>query len=176
MKLNKHWSDSKKNIALSIFGNFKAKAPRGAYIFARIISSYIHIGSISLCCCPVWTILIYYDWQRLDLILPIWKQRFCSLHGSDTRWLFQRNMLPWELWPYSWYMQLDRLIHCWSFSCVPWVFKVPKWILFHLIGYWRFVPYSSLSDSEIPKLLGQLVFLAFNLALDVASDSPLENP
>ena len=28
---------------------FKAVAPREAYIFDKIISSYIHIGSISLC-------------------------------------------------------------------------------------------------------------------------------
>ena len=71
----------------------QAIAPRGAFIFDRIILSYIHIGSISLCYCPVWTNLMYYDWQGLDLILPVWKQRFWSLRGSNTRWLFERNPL-----------------------------------------------------------------------------------
>ena len=80
-----------KNIALTIFENeapkaalsmFKAVVPRGTYIFDRIISSCIHIGSISLCCCPVWTILIYYDWRagfnlacmKTKVLLPPWKQ------------------------------------------------------------------------------------------------------
>ena len=42
------------------YTRFKGVAPRGAYIFYIIISSYIHIGSISICCCPGSTNCIWY--------------------------------------------------------------------------------------------------------------------
>ena len=98
---------------------FKAVAPKVAYIFNRIISSDINIGSISLCCCTVWTILIYYDWQGLDLILPVWKPRF-----APSVEVIQDHYLKEICFPGSYglnpgRMQLDRPIHCWTFSWVP---------------------------------------------------------
>ena len=104
----------------------KAVAPMGAYIFDGIISSYIHIGSISLCCCPVWTILKYYYWQGLDLILPVWKQRFCSPVEVIQDDCLKEICSPGSYGINPGRMQLDRPIHCWSFGWVPWSTTSPN--------------------------------------------------